>query len=112
MFWWRLRSNLALRNPMLIDFAKKLHLFKLAFSGIYTHHRIYGAVAAIEFVQEIDRYAYRQGLFVHPAVWAIRWSWLMMMGFSPGRGRCSAVGRVDKLSNSFRQVGLEKADLE
>jgi hypothetical protein len=25
---------------------------------------VYVAVAAIEFVQEIDRYAYRQGLFV------------------------------------------------
>ena len=52
-----------LTQPDVDRFCEKLHLFKLAFSE-YTHHRIYGAVAAIEFVQEIDRYAYRQGLFV------------------------------------------------
>jgi hypothetical protein len=34
------------------------------FNSDYTHHQVYGTVTAIEFVQDIDRYAYRQGLYV------------------------------------------------
>ncbi|MBD2425015.1 hypothetical protein [Phormidium sp. FACHB-1136] len=45
------------------DLCEKLQKFKLAFPA-YASHRIYGAVAAIEFVQDVDRYAYRKGLFV------------------------------------------------
>jgi hypothetical protein len=52
-----------LTQPDVEQFCEKLQLFKRAFSE-YIHHQIYGAVAAIEFVQDVDRYAYRQGLFV------------------------------------------------
>jgi hypothetical protein len=45
------------------EFCEKLHHFKRAFPD-RANHQIYGAVAAIEFVQNVDRYAYRQGLFV------------------------------------------------
>lgn len=44
-------------------FCTKLERFKLAFPE-RVNDRILGAVAAIEFVQEVDRYAYRKGLFV------------------------------------------------
>jgi hypothetical protein len=55
------KSRLA--QPDVDDFCEKLQKFRLAFPE-YASHQVYGAVAAIEFVQEIDRYAYRQGLFV------------------------------------------------
>jgi hypothetical protein len=45
------------------DFCGKLQKFKLAFPE-QAQHQVYGAVAAIEFLQEVDRYAYRKGLFV------------------------------------------------
>lgn len=45
------------------QFCTKLEHFTDAFSE-YQNHRIYGAVAAIEMVQTVDRYAYRKGLFV------------------------------------------------
>ncbi len=45
------------------DFCEKLKKFKLAFPE-QASHQVYGAVAAIEFVQDVDRYAYRKGLFV------------------------------------------------
>jgi hypothetical protein len=48
---------------MWMIFARKLQKFKLAFPE-HAQHQVYGAVAAIEFVQEVDRYAYRKGLFV------------------------------------------------
>jgi hypothetical protein len=55
------KSRLA--QPDVDDFCEKLQKFRLAFPE-YASHQVYGAVAAIEFVQEIDRYAYRKGLFV------------------------------------------------
>ena len=45
------------------DLYKKLQKLKIAFPE-HSSHRVYGAVAAIEFVQDVDRYAYRKGLFV------------------------------------------------
>jgi hypothetical protein len=45
------------------DFCEKLQKFKQAFPE-HSSHQVYGAVAAIEFVQEVDRYAYRKGLFI------------------------------------------------
>jgi hypothetical protein len=45
------------------EFCEKLQKFKEAFPE-RLNHQIYGAVAAIEFVQNVDRYAYRKGLFV------------------------------------------------
>ena len=45
------------------DLCKKLQKLKIAFPE-HPSHRVYGAVAAIEFVQDVDRYAYRKGLFV------------------------------------------------
>jgi hypothetical protein len=45
------------------DFCESLQRFKQAFPE-RVNHQIYGAVAAIEFVKDIDRYAYRKGLFV------------------------------------------------
>ncbi|MFH7241315.1 MAG: hypothetical protein ACHWZW_00545 [Spirulina sp.] len=45
------------------DLCEKLQKLKIAFPE-HASHRIYGAVAAIEFVQDVDRYAYRKGLFV------------------------------------------------
>lgn len=45
------------------DFGEKLQKFKLAFPE-QSQHQVYGAVAAIEFVQDVDRYPYRKGLFV------------------------------------------------
>jgi hypothetical protein len=44
-------------------FCEKLKKFKQAFPERLTY-QIYGAVAAIEFVNESDRYAYQKGLFV------------------------------------------------
>jgi hypothetical protein len=45
------------------DFCESLQRFKQAFPD-WLNHQVYGAVAAIEFVKGIDRYAYRKGLFV------------------------------------------------
>jgi hypothetical protein len=45
------------------DFLQKLELFKQAFRH-FSEYRIYGSVAAIEFDQYVDRYAYQRGLFV------------------------------------------------
>ncbi len=45
------------------DLCEKLQKFKLAFPE-QSQHQVYGAIAAIEFVQDVDRYAYRKGLFV------------------------------------------------
>jgi hypothetical protein len=45
------------------DFCESLQRFKQAFPD-WVNHQVYGAVAAIEFVKGIDRYAYRKGLFV------------------------------------------------
>jgi hypothetical protein len=45
------------------EFCEKLQHFKAAFPD-RRNHQIYGAVAAIEFLQTVDRYAYRKGLFV------------------------------------------------
>lgn len=45
------------------SFCEKLQRVKLAFPE-RANSRIFGAVAAIEFVQNVDRYAYRKGLFV------------------------------------------------
>jgi hypothetical protein len=45
------------------DFCEKLQKFKQAFPE-HDQYQVYGAVAAIEFVQEVDRYAYRKGLFI------------------------------------------------
>ena len=45
------------------SFCEKLQRLKLAFPE-RADYRIFGAVAAIEFVQDVDRYAYRKGLFV------------------------------------------------
>lgn len=44
------------------DFCEKLQKLKLAFSE-HESYQVYGAVAVIEFLQEVDRYAYRKGLF-------------------------------------------------
>lgn len=45
------------------DFLVRLGRFKQAFPH-YSGYSIYGAVAAIEIDQDIDRYAYQRGLFV------------------------------------------------
>jgi len=45
------------------EFCEKLQKFKEAFPE-RLNHQVYGAVAAIEFVQNVERYAYRKGLFV------------------------------------------------
>jgi hypothetical protein len=45
------------------DFVEKLTRFKNAFPH-YGNYKAYGAVAGIEINEGIDRYAYRQGLFV------------------------------------------------
>jgi hypothetical protein len=45
------------------DLCEKLQKLKIAFPE-HASHRVYGAVAAIEFLQDVDRYAYRKGLFV------------------------------------------------
>ena len=45
------------------NFCQKLQNFKLAFPYL-SAYQIHGAVAAIEIVQDVDRYAYRRGLFV------------------------------------------------
>jgi hypothetical protein len=45
------------------NFCEKLKKFKQAFPD-RTDYQIFGAVAAIEIVQQVDRYAYRKGLFV------------------------------------------------
>ena len=45
------------------EFVDKLHRFKISFPH-YDNYRTYGAVAGIEINEGIDRYAYRQGLFV------------------------------------------------
>jgi len=45
------------------EFVEKLHRFKISFPH-YENYRAYGAVAGIEINEGIDRYAYRQGLFV------------------------------------------------
>ncbi|MGL5035091.1 MAG: DUF3782 domain-containing protein, partial [Microcystaceae cyanobacterium] len=45
------------------DFVEKLSRFKVAFPH-YKNYQAYGAVAGIEINDGIDRYAYRQGLFV------------------------------------------------
>jgi hypothetical protein len=45
------------------SFCEKLQWVKLAFPE-RANYRIFGAVAAIEFVQDVDRYAHRKGLFV------------------------------------------------
>jgi hypothetical protein len=45
------------------EFVEKLARFKDAFPH-YSSYRAYGAVAGIEINEGIDRYAYRQGLFV------------------------------------------------
>lgn len=44
-------------------FCDKLGQFKQSFPE-WSSHQVYGAVAAIEVVEKIDRYAYRRGLFV------------------------------------------------
>jgi len=45
------------------EFVDKLNRFKISFPH-YESYRTYGAVAGIEINEGIDRYAYRQGLFV------------------------------------------------
>jgi RecB family endonuclease NucS len=45
------------------DFCESLQRFKQAFPE-RVNHQLYGAVAAIELVKDIDRGAYRKGLFV------------------------------------------------
>jgi RecB family endonuclease NucS len=45
------------------DFLERLGRFRQAFPH-YADYQIYGAVAAIEIDQGVDRYAYQQGLFV------------------------------------------------
>jgi hypothetical protein len=45
------------------EFLQKLDRFHVAFPH-YAEYRIYGAVAAIEIDQNVDRYAYQRGLFV------------------------------------------------
>lgn len=45
------------------EFLDKLHRFKISFPH-YQNYQVYGAVAGIEINEGIDRYAYRQGLFV------------------------------------------------
>ena len=45
------------------EFREKLGKFKQAFPA-YKNYNIYGAVAGIEIDEGVDRYAYRQGLFV------------------------------------------------
>jgi hypothetical protein len=45
------------------EFLEKLSRFKQAFPH-YQNYRAYGAVAGIEIDEGVDRYAYRQGLFV------------------------------------------------
>ena len=45
------------------EFIEKLNRFKVSFPH-YQSYRAYGAVAGIEINEGIDRYAYRQGLFV------------------------------------------------
>ena len=45
------------------EFIEKLHRFKISFPH-YQSYQVYGAVAGIEINEGIDRYAYRQGLFV------------------------------------------------
>ncbi|MGA1264264.1 MAG: DUF3782 domain-containing protein [Prochlorothrix sp.] len=45
------------------DFLTRLPRFK-AVLPFYKDHRVYGAVAGIDIDQGVDRYAYRQGLFV------------------------------------------------
>ena len=42
---------------------RSLKQFKQAFPR-YTHHRLYGAIAALEIAKDVDTYAYSQGLFV------------------------------------------------
>jgi hypothetical protein len=45
------------------EFIEKLNRFKVSFPH-YQSYQVYGAVAGIEINEGIDRYAYRQGLFV------------------------------------------------
>jgi len=45
------------------EFLEKLSRFKISFPH-YQNYQADGAVAAIEINEGIDRYAYRQGLFV------------------------------------------------
>lgn len=45
------------------DFIEKLIKFKEAFIH-YKNHQVYGAVAGIEINKNVDRYAYKKGLFV------------------------------------------------
>ena len=45
------------------EFLEKLYRFKEAFPH-YNNYQAYGAIAGIEINEGIDRYAYRQGLFV------------------------------------------------
>jgi RecB family endonuclease NucS len=45
------------------DFLEKLSRFKQAFPH-YKNYQAYGAVAGIEIDEGVDRYAYKQGLFV------------------------------------------------
>jgi RecB family endonuclease NucS len=52
-----------LPNKMWMISARSCRRFKQAFPE-QAQHQVYGAVAAIEFLQEVDRYAYRKGLFV------------------------------------------------
>ncbi|MFM7438635.1 MAG: DUF3782 domain-containing protein, partial [Snowella sp.] len=44
-------------------FLETLETFKTVFTE-YTHHRIYGALAAIEIDGDVDKYAENQGLFI------------------------------------------------
>jgi hypothetical protein len=45
------------------EFCHTLEHFKQAFPD-YANRQVYGAVAAIEIIKHVDRYAYRKGLFV------------------------------------------------
>jgi glyceraldehyde-3-phosphate dehydrogenase/erythrose-4-phosphate dehydrogenase len=45
------------------EFLEKLTRFKIAFPH-YKNYQAYGAVAGIEINEDIDRYAYKKGLFV------------------------------------------------
>jgi predicted RecB family endonuclease len=45
------------------EFLEELPLFKQAFPA-YKNYKIYGAVAGIEIDENVDRYAYKKGLFV------------------------------------------------
>jgi len=45
------------------EFIEKLNRFKVSFPH-YQNYQTYGAVAGIEINEGVDRYAYRQGLFV------------------------------------------------